>query len=448
MPPQLARRATSIIDTRYTLRRLFRKESFRAGQEEIINAALEKHDILVIFPVGHGKSLTYQLPAVATDHGCTIVISPLLALMANQVDSLEKHGIKAVSLNSNVSIEDRKWILHDLACGHPHIRLLYVSPELCAVDSFRKVVDTLYKQGELNRLVIDEAHCCVEWGHSFRVHYTQLGYFKQRYPDLPITALTATAPAGLRKEIINILKLPNEPLLKVFTSNSNRRNLHYEVRYLAGQDIRDDIVEFLTGYSTERPGMPNHRLLRGQGIIYCRQRNTTEILAAYLQSLGFGARPFHAQIKSPQEKATIMNKWIDNDPDYQVIIATVAFGMGVDKPDVRFVIHHDLPANIESYYQGSGRAGRDNKASRCILYYSRAEAMSISALRARTISTRRTRKQPTGSDIQSDDKGTLYVRFEMGVMPSAAGAPPQTPLLLSLRSSRVVGRQQSWRSKL
>jgi RecQ family ATP-dependent DNA helicase len=380
---QKARRCGSVTDIGYTLTRLFGKQSFRGCQEEIINAAIEGNDILVILPTGHGKSLTYQLPAVAVGHGCTLVISPLLSLMYNQVVALQQMGVNAITLNGDTSMATRRRIWTDLECGHPQIRLLYVSPELCATDSFRGVIDRLIQHNELNRIVIDEAHCCVEWGHSFRKSYAQLGYFKDKYRHIPISAITATAPDQSKAEIIRILKLPNQPKLKTFTASVNRPNLHYEVRFMHGEEVIKDIVSFLTTYKKRLRKLGSKTF--GAGIVYCRRRYTTQALAHILQAHGIGAQAFHAQLSS-KEKSTIMQKWIDNEPDFQVIVATIAFGMGVDKPDVRFVLHYDLPSNIESYYQGSGRAGRDNKSARCILYYSREDSVMLKELRKDTSS--------------------------------------------------------------
>lgn len=369
------------MDPVTVLNKVFHKESFRGQQETIVRSALAGHDILVLLPTGYGKSLTYQLPAVACGDGCTLVVSPLLALMDNQVSALQELGVNAVCLNSRTPSSERTRIAADLLSpSGPTTRLLYVSPELCATASFKGLVARLVARGALTRVVIDEAHCCVEWGLSFRADYKALGYFKQTYPDVPVTAVTATAPAQVREAIKEILCLPDPPRLQIFGATVNRPNLHYEVRYLAGEDKLHDLIKLLKGYRGRRRRRASDS--SGAGIIYCRTKQTTEALAAVLCDEGFGARPFHAGL--PEATRTkVLQSWIANDPSHQVVVATVAFGMGVDKPDVRFVVHFDLPNSLDEYYQGSGRAGRDGRASRCVLYFSHSDSSHISLLQQR-----------------------------------------------------------------
>lgn len=364
------------IDIEHTLQTVFKKDSFRGCQKEIIETVLNGKDALVLLPTGHGKSLTFQLPAVATPKGVTLVVSPLLALMANQVQALQKLKISAETLNSDIMGHERRRILQDIVSARPKTRLLYLSPEYISNQSFQRILQTLHRQKLLERFVIDEAHCCVEWGHSFRSTYKELGFLRKTYPNVPITALTATASESVQKGIIDIMGL-NSETLGVFTTSINRANLHYEVRYLvpdyrytdsgAVQEvILADIQEFLDEYKGRRQVADSQ--CPGSGIIYCRTRALVERVADELKKKGYGAHAFHAGMDI-EVRGSILKRWTDSKPGYEIVVATIAFGMGVDKPNVRFVINFDLPDNLESYYQLSGRAGRDNKGARCIIYY-------------------------------------------------------------------------------
>lgn len=358
------------------LRSVFKKDAFRGCQKEIVEAAMKGRDALVLLPTGHGKSLTFQLPAVAVSKGVTMVVSPLLALMANQVQGLKKLDIPAETLNSDVQGHDRRTILQDLVSDNPETRLLYLSPEYISNQAFQRILKRLYDQDLLVRIVIDEAHCCVEWGHSFRSTYKELGFLRQEYPNVPITALTATASESVQKGIIDIMGL-DEKRLGVFTTSINRSNLHYEVRYLIPdyrftdsnsiqEVVMKDILEFLQDYKERRQAQKS--TCPGAGIVYCRTRALVEKVAQNLGRKGYGAHAFHAGMDL-NVREDILTKWTDSEPGYEIVVATIAFGMGVDKPNVRFVINFDLPDNLESYYQLSGRAGRDNKGARCIIYY-------------------------------------------------------------------------------
>lgn len=363
-----------------TLRNVFKKQEFRYPQEEIVRASIKGHDLLVLLPTGHGKSLTYQLPSVVPSGAgkVTIVISPLLALIANQITGLHKLKINAVTLNASMEAGERKSVLRELTHVRPTVQMLYISPELCATPGFRKVLRAMYNGTcSIARFVIDEAHCCDEWGSNFRKDYANLNYLREKFPTVPITALTATAGAKVQKRIIEILKLDKRNL-RTYKTSVNRPNLHYEVRYFSDPDHHDDIipdiVQFLTEYKKRREASKSAS--SGAGIIYCRRKDTVEEVAMELSKAGFGARAFHGSLPTA-EKKEVMDRWVSNVPGYEIVVATVAFGMGVDKPDVRFVVHVDLPASIETYYQATGRAGRDGKGARCILYYSREERSRV-----------------------------------------------------------------------
>lgn len=296
------------------------------------------------------------------NHGCTIVISPLLALIEDQVNALRAKNVRASFLSHNQTPQEKNAVYDDLSRGHPKTRLLYVSPETFVREKFRKYLKIMVRQRELNRLVVDEAHCCVEWGQDLRRDYGKLGFFRQEYPHIPVTAVTASAPPRLRVGILSLLNLGG---VKTYVLSANRPNLHYEVHYMSPPEAERDVVQFLRTYNQRRA--KDHP--PGAGIIYCNSRDFTKAFASRLRDAGFGALAFHAEIP-PSEKTSIMQRWQANDADAQIIVATITFGMGIDKPDVRFVIHLDLPKTLEACYQESGRAGRDNKAARCILYFS------------------------------------------------------------------------------
>ncbi|KAH8685566.1 recQ family helicase-like protein RecQ [Tricladium varicosporioides] len=379
MPPDLSR-SNSCVDIDFTLKRKFRKSTFRPLQREVIVAALDGHDIFVQAATSFGKSLCFQLPAVI-DHGITIVISPLLALMTDQVNALRASDINAGTINGKTPYEEKQRLLQDLATGHPLTRLLYVTPEQCATDSFRRHLKLVHEQRELARIAVDEAHCISEWGHDFRPSFKQLKWFRENFSDVPIMCLTATATPQVRQDVINTLGLL-EANLKVFTMTTSRKNLHYEVKFKSDdgeKDHYDDFLQWLKGVHKRRAEDPtrqreltrhNERIDNVCGIIYALFRTDCEKLASRLRSDGIGARPYHAGL-SNEEKNETLQKWVDNDRGYDVIVATTAFGMGIDKENVRFVVHWQLPKSFEGFYQEAGRAGRDGKASLCTMYYSR-----------------------------------------------------------------------------
>jgi RecQ family ATP-dependent DNA helicase len=373
-------RSDSLQDIDFTLRRQFKKTTFRPHQREIILAALDGKDVFVQAATSFGKSLCFQLPAVI-DAGITIVISPLLSLMMNQVEALRAANVDARTLNSNIPLSERDRIYQDLATGHPHTRLLYVTPELCSVDRFRERLKFVYEQKELARIAVDEAHCISEWGHDFRKDFKRLSWFRETFPDVPIMCLTATANEQVRRDILSTLGMDKTPdRLRNFTMTAHRPNLHLEVRFTSDEanDRYDDFVTWLKGVYSRRAAADRkpeleaarERIDSVPGIIYTISRDECESLSAALRCEEIGARPFHAKLPKHVKEETLA-RWIANEPGYDIIVATTAFGMGIDKENVRFVVHWRLPKSFEGYYQEAGRAGRDGNASYCFLYYAR-----------------------------------------------------------------------------
>ncbi|KAF1960113.1 ATP-dependent DNA helicase [Byssothecium circinans] len=384
MPPK---RKHPHYDIEFTLRRVFGKRSFRPTQREVITATLEGEDVFLQAATSFGKSLCFQLPAIV-DFGITIVVSPLLALMNNQVASMRKANIRVETINSTTTASTKKRVIEDLQCGHPLTRLLYVTPEYCQLDSFRKLLRVVHSQKELARIAVDEAHCVSEWGHDFRPSFQQLCFFKTEFPDVPIICLTATATSRVRDDIINTLGL-DPTKLKMFRMTTSRPNLHYEVRFKSDeQDHYSDFLAWIKAAHARRAQNPDRasQLATQQqrsdnvpGIIYTLFRKDCESLAARLRSDGIGAKPYHAGLPHT-ERADALAGWVANNEGYDVIVATTAFGMGIDKENVRFVVHWQIPKSFEGFYQEAGRAGRDGKASVCILYYGREDRDRAAAM--------------------------------------------------------------------
>lgn len=324
------------------LQEYFGYKSFRPMQEEIIDTILGGEDALVLMPTGGGKSLCYQIPALVKPGMC-IVVSPLIALMKDQVQALQQNGIQAAFINSSQSTTEQQEVSR--ACMRGDLKLLYVSPEKLGSAGFQDFLRSL----EVNLFAIDEAHCISFWGHDFRPEYSQLRLLKKQYPEVPIVALTATADKITRADILEQLQLEAP---EVFIRSFDRPNIRIEVQ--AANKRLDSIVRYVKKHSDEA------------GIIYCLSRKSTERVAARLRKEGVKAEHYHAQLSSAA-RSRVQNAFLRDD--LQVVCATVAFGMGIDKSNVRFVLHHNLPKNIESYYQEIGRAGRDGLPSEAILYY-------------------------------------------------------------------------------
>lgn len=325
------------------LKKHFGYDQFRLGQAEIIDNVLAGNDTFVLMPTGGGKSLCYQLPALKLP-GITLVISPLIALMKDQVDALKTNGIEAEFINSSQSAAEIKDIQARVKSGG--IKLLYLAPERLAVASFRQFLKTL----EISLIAVDEAHCISEWGHDFRPDYRNLAALRASFPQTPVIALTATATERVKQDIIAQLKLDKA---KTFVTSFNRPNLAYQV------EAKNQAYSKLLDYLKENKDKST--------IIYCFSRKDTESLAADITRAGYPAMPYHAGLSSEIRQAT-QDKFIHDE--VPIIVATIAFGMGIDKPDVRLVVHYDLPKTIEGYYQETGRAGRDGLPSKCILFYS------------------------------------------------------------------------------
>jgi len=325
----------------------FGHDTFWPGQREIVEQVLAQHDAFVLMPTGGGKSLTYQLPALLMP-GLTIVISPLIALMHDQVDRLQANGIAATFINSSLGTAER--LQRERQALNGELKLLYVAPERLLSDSFLSQLDAIEERMGISLLAVDEAHCVSEWGHDFRPEYRQLGQLRRRYPDVPMLALTATATERVREDIITQLRL-RDPYIHI--ASFNRPNLSYEVRKKDKSSYKE-LLQLLR----EQPNDPV--------IIYCATRSNVDVLSEMLRSDGIHALPYHAGM-SNEERTANQNRFIRDD--VPVLVATIAFGMGISKPDVRAVIHYDLPRNLEGYYQESGRAGRDGLPAKCILFF-------------------------------------------------------------------------------
>ena len=334
------------------LKRFFGYESFRPNQLEIIENAMSGNDSLVLMPTGGGKSICYQIPALALP-GTTIVVSPLISLMKDQVETLKANGIEAAALNSDNTADSDTIIRRK--CMDGDMKLLYVSPEKLLTE-----IPYLLSHIHISLFAIDEAHCISQWGHDFRPEYAQLGQLRERFPTVPIMALTATADRITRHDIITQLKLRNCP---EYISSFDRPNLNLSVK----RGFRDkEKMAFILNFIKARPF--------DAGIIYCLSRKTTEKVATSLRTKGINALPYHAGL-SNKERSETQEKF-KND-EVQVVCATIAFGMGIDKSNIRWVIHFNMPKSIESFYQEIGRAGRDGAPADTVLFYSIADIIQL-----------------------------------------------------------------------
>ncbi|XP_057251044.1 ATP-dependent DNA helicase Q-like 2 isoform X2 [Beta vulgaris subsp. vulgaris] len=334
---------------------IFGISSFRANQREIINAVLSGRDVLVIMAAGGGKSLCYQLPAVIRD-GICLVVSPLLSLIQDQVMGLTALGIPAYMLTSTTSKENEKFIYKALEKNEGDLKILYVTPEKISKSKrFMSKLEKCHHTGRLLLIAIDEAHCCSQWGHDFRPDYKNLGILKTQFPTVPVIALTATATKKVQLDLMEMLHIPK---CVKFVSSVNRPNLFYMVREKSstGKVVVDEIAEFIRG------SYPNNE----SGIVYCFSRKECEQVAKELRERGIKADYYHADMEV-KDRENVHLRW--STGKLQVIVGTVAFGMGINKPDVRFVIHHSLSKSMETYYQESGRAGRDGHPAECLLYF-------------------------------------------------------------------------------
>jgi RecQ family ATP-dependent DNA helicase len=320
-----------------------------------------------------------------------VLILCLHSRQSNQVNALKAAGIDSSALNSNTPLDERDRIHADLASGHPRIRLLYVTPELCSTDRFRDRLKLVHTQRELARVAVDEAHCISEWGHDFRKDFKRLSWFRETFPDVPIMCLTATANSRVREDVLTTLGLNSKPdKLKCFSMSTFRHNLHLEIRYFKDEDDNrmSDFVSWLRGVYKRRRERKTELEAVGEraenvpGIIYTISRDECERLAAQLRDEGIGARPYHAKLPNHIKEDTT-GRWVNNQAGYDIIVATTAFGMGIDKGNVRFVVHWRLPKSFEGYYQEVGRAGRDGNAAYCFLYYSREDLERASSMMRR-----------------------------------------------------------------
>ena len=342
LSPKIIEKPTALS----VLKSVFGYQSFRKGQEEVIKAALNGQDALVVMATGNGKSLCYQIPALCFD-GLTLVISPLISLMKDQVDQLQANGIEADFLNSSQTLEQQQQVQNKLISGQ--LKLLYVSPEKVMTNSFFQLIS----YSKVSFIAIDEAHCISQWGHDFRPEYTQLGGLKASFPHAPIMALTATADYATRQDILTHLNLENP---HKYIGSFDRPNIRYTL------EEKYKPMEQLTRFVLAQKGK--------SGIIYCNSRNKVERIAESLRNKGVSAAAYHAGMETALRERVQQDFQRDN---VQVVVATIAFGMGINKSNVRFVAHFDLPRSIESYYQETGRAGRDDLPAEAVLFYEPAD---------------------------------------------------------------------------
>ena len=353
-----------MTDSLTILKTIFNFDQFRGDQEIIVNSIISGKNALILMPTGGGKSLCYQIPALART-GTAIIISPLIALMKDQVDALLKKDIKVAFLNSSISKSEQRSIEKELLKGN--LKILYVSPERMMTSFFQNILDKI----KISLFAIDEAHCVSQWGHDFRPEYMELAMLSKRFPDIPRIALTATAGAATKKEIVSCLSLEDSP---VYISSFDRPNIRYSVSKKGLKtENKDRLLNFI---ESEHPN--------DSGIVYCLSRKSTEEVALFLGAAGLKAMPYHAGL-TQEYRNSVQEKFINGKSI--IVVATIAFGMGIDKPDVRFVAHMDLPKCLESYYQETGRAGRDGLPSHAWMLYGLADLVLLKRITNKGIKT-------------------------------------------------------------
>lgn len=337
----------------HTLKTVFGFHQFRAPQQDVIERVVAGEDVFLVMPTGGGKSLCYQIPALHRD-GVAIVVSPLIALMKDQVDALQDNGVRAACLNSSLTSDEVRQVLRKM--HNNELDLLYVAPERLLLPDFMETLSTL----RLALFAIDEAHCISQWGHDFRPDYVKLGQLRRAFPDVPIVAMTATADPETRKDIVNQLGIGQA---RVFVAGFDRPNITYTV--IPKHKPFVQLSGFLKGRGDEA------------GIIYALSRKRVEQIAGQLVQAGFSAASYHAGL-SDKERSRVQNAF--RRDDLRIVVATVAFGMGIDKPNVRFVVHYDMPKSVESYYQETGRAGRDGLPSEALMLFGMGDVMTARSL--------------------------------------------------------------------
>ncbi|MCV2351480.1 DNA helicase RecQ [Paucibacter sp. Y2R2-4] len=362
------------------LQEVFGYPAFRGAQADIVDHVVAAGDALVLMPTGGGKSLCYQIPAIArhrTGQGVTVVVSPLIALMHDQVGALEEAGVHAAFLNSTLSSDQASHVEREMMGGR--LVMLYAAPERITNPRFLAQLDSLYERGLLSLFAIDEAHCVSQWGHDFRSEYLALSLLHERYPEVPRIALTATADELTRADIIERLRLEEA---RIFISSFDRPNIRYAI--VEKDKPREQLLRFIQDEHAD-----------DAGVVYCQSRKKVEETAAWLEAEGIKALPYHAGLD-----AAVRQRHQDRflREDSIVMVATIAFGMGIDKPDVRFVAHLDLPKNIESYYQETGRAGRDGAAADAWMTYGLADVVN---------QRRMIDESPAGEEFKKGQRGKL-----------------------------------------